>query len=190
MIQFYGVPRRCRTSSSNCISPPAYRAYGNVAQPNLYANYLALGGTALLFLWQRASLRTAFALAAAMLLAWACALSGSRAALLYALWFALLGAFAGRTQTGIDARRLKFAAYGLAGVLLSAPLPYPGSTMRCISAPRTRRIRTLAKLSSDRSEAAWHSGAWPGIFSPAPRSPAPVSANLLAPYSVRCCQPN
>ena len=70
-------------------------AYGNIAQSNLYANYLALGGTALLFLWLLGDVRTAYALAVAVLLAWACALSGSRASLLYALWFALLGASPG-----------------------------------------------------------------------------------------------
>ena len=89
MIQFYGLPAPLRDFIVELHHDPLHNgAYGNIAQSNLYANYLALGGTALLFLWQRSSLRTAYALAAAVLLAWACALSGSRGALLYALWFA------------------------------------------------------------------------------------------------------
>ena len=126
MIQFYGLPAPLRDFIVELHRDPLHNgAYGNIAQPNLYANYLALGGTALLFLWQRASLRTPFALAAAILLAWACALSGSRAALLYALWFAVLGALAARKQNGIEVRRLQFAAYGLAVVMLVAQLAVP-----------------------------------------------------------------
>jgi len=126
MIQFYGLPAPLEDIIDKLHHDPLHNgAYGNIAQCNLYANYLTLGGTALLFLWLRAGLRTAYALAAAALLAWACALSGSRSALLYALWIALLGALAGRTPAGVDSRRLKFAAYGLAGVLLAAQLAVP-----------------------------------------------------------------
>ena len=144
MIQFYGLPAPLRDIVAELHHDPLHNgAYGNIAQPNLYANYLALGGTALLFLWQRASLRTAYALAAAALLAWACALSGSRAALLYALWFAVLGVLAGRKQTGVEARRLKFAAYGLAGVLLVGATGCTLAQRRAASRPREPgRIRT------------------------------------------------
>ncbi len=126
MIQFYGRPALLQDIVAELGHDPLHNgAYGNIAQANLYANYLALGGSALLFLWQRSSLRAAYALAAAVLLAWGCALSGSRGALLYALWFAVLGALAGRKQNGVEAHRLKFAAYGLAGILLTAQLAVP-----------------------------------------------------------------
>ena len=101
VIQFYGRPALLEDIVAELHHGPQHNgAYGNIAQANLYANYLALGGTALLFLWQRRSLRTPYALAAAVLLACAGALSGSRSALLYALWFAVLGLLAGRMQTG------------------------------------------------------------------------------------------
>jgi len=116
VIQFYGTPALLQDVVAELLYP--YRAYGNIGQPNLYANYLALGGTALLFLWLRRNLRTGFALAAAVLLAWGCALSASRAALLYVLWYALLGLLAYKVQSGSDGRRLRSAAFALAAVIL------------------------------------------------------------------------
>ncbi len=126
MIQFYGLPALLQDIIAELHhGPDRNAAYGNIAQANLYANYLALGGTALLFLWLRGGLRIGYALAAAMLLAWASALSGSRSALLYALWFAMLGLLAGRMPARAAARRLKFAAYGLAGAMLAAQVAIP-----------------------------------------------------------------
>jgi O-antigen ligase len=129
VIQFYGTPALLRDVVAELIYP--YRAYGNIAQPNLYANYLALGGTALLFLWLRRSLRTGFALAAAALLAWACALSGSRTTLLYVLWYGLLGLLAHKVQSGSDGRRLRSAAFALAAVVLVlyAAVPWLNSAL-------------------------------------------------------------
>ena len=157
LIQFYGLPEPLRDYVAELHHDPLHNgAYGNIGQSNLYANYLALGGTALLFLWQRASLRTAYALAAAVLLAWACALSGSRGALLYALWFAVLGALAGRTQTGVDARRLKFAAYGLTGMLLAAQVAIPWLNDVLHLGPANQgAFERLAEISSDHSEVRW-----------------------------------
>jgi len=50
-IQFYGRPKLFEDVIAEL---HGIRAYGNIAQPNLYANYLALGEGALLFLWARA----------------------------------------------------------------------------------------------------------------------------------------
>jgi len=116
VIQFYGTPPLLQDVVAELLYP--YRAYGNIGQPNLFANYLALGGTALLFLRLRRNLRSGFALAAAVLLAWGFALSGSRAALLYVLWYGLLGLLAYKVQSGGDGRRLRFAAFALAAVIL------------------------------------------------------------------------
>jgi O-antigen ligase len=124
MIQFYGLPAVLQDIVAELPHGPA-AAYGNIGQSNLYANYLALGGAALLFLWLRGNLRTGYALAAAVLLAWTCALSGSRASLLYALWFALLGLLAGRVQSDPDGRHLRSAAYTLAAVILAAHVAIP-----------------------------------------------------------------
>ncbi|HYA47771.1 MAG TPA: Wzy polymerase domain-containing protein [Burkholderiales bacterium] len=101
------------------------RAYGNIAQPNLYADYLALGQGALVFLWLRAHVRSAYALLALALLAVGGALSGSRAIYLYALWFAAFGSWAAFTQEGIETRRLRFAACCVAGAAVAARLAVP-----------------------------------------------------------------
>ncbi len=139
MIQFYGRPALLEdvVTELHYVAGHA-RAYGNIAQANLFANYLALGGAALLFLWQRGSLRSALALAAGVLLAWACALADSRGTLLYALWFVLLGLLAGRMQAGPGARRLTLAAYGLAGAMLAAQFAIPWFNETLHSVPRAR----------------------------------------------------
>ena len=123
VIQFYGTPALLRDVVAELLYP--YRAYGNIAQPNLFANYLALGGTALLFLWLRGNVRIGFALAAAMLLGFGFALSASRASLLYVLWYVLLGLLACRVQSGSDGRRLRSAAFGLAAVILAEYVAVP-----------------------------------------------------------------
>jgi hypothetical protein len=100
------------------------RAYGNIAQANLYANYLALGESALLFLWVRARVRTRYALPALALLLFGSALSGSRSALLYALWFAALGFVTAGVQAG-ESRRMKIAAWVVAVLALGAHFLVP-----------------------------------------------------------------
>jgi O-antigen ligase len=186
MIQFYGRPALLEDIVAELHRDPLHNgAYGNIAQPNLYANYLALGGTALLFLWQRSSLRMTYALAAAALLAWACALSGSRAALLYALWFAVLGALAGRTQTDVEARRLKFAVYGLAGVLLAAQLavPWLNDAMR-LGPANQGAFERVVELSSAHAEPRWQLWrlAW-RIFADAPVAGAGIGEFAGAAFS-------
>ena len=122
VIQFYGRPALLVDFIADLHSK---RAYGNIAQANLYANYLALGEGALLFLWLRARVRTAYALAALALLVAASALSDSRSAVLYALWYAALGWMAVRFQDGTETRRLRFAAYCVAGAALAAYFTVP-----------------------------------------------------------------
>ena len=122
VIQFYGPPALLEDVIAELHGS---RAYGNIAQANLYANYLALGESALLFLWLHGRVRTAYALAALVLLVLGSALSGSRSALLYALWIAALGPLAERIQKGAEARRLKFAAYAVAVATLAAHFAVP-----------------------------------------------------------------
>ncbi|PYU89235.1 MAG: hypothetical protein DMG25_19155, partial [Acidobacteria bacterium] len=121
-IQFYGRPKLFEDVIAEL---HGIRAYGNIAQPNLYANYLALGEGALLFLWARGRLRTAYALQALAILLLGSALSGSRSVLLYALWYAALGVAAGRVQDRADARRLRVAAYAAGVAALSAFFAVP-----------------------------------------------------------------
>src|SRR6267143_5837393 len=123
VIQFYGRPRLLEDVIAELHG--SGRAYGNIAQANLYANYLALGEGALLFLWSRARVQTAYALAALALLLLGSALSGSRGALLYALWYAALGLLAMCVQEVEEARRLRFAAYCVAGLALAAHFAVP-----------------------------------------------------------------
>jgi len=160
VIQFYGRPALLEDIVAALHHNPQHNgAYGNIGQANLYANYLALGGTALLFLWLRRRLRTPYALAAAALLACSCALSGSRSALLYAFWFALLGVFAGRMQAGVEARRLKFAAYGYAVAMLVAQLAIPWLNDTFHLGPANQgAIERMVDISGNHGEARWQ--AW------------------------------
>jgi O-antigen ligase len=160
LIQFYGLPEILRGIVDELHDKPQHNgAYGNIAQPNLYANYLALGGTALLFLWLRGSLRSAYALAATVLLAWACALSGSRSALLYALWFAVLGLLATRLQAGVKGRRVKYAAYGLALMMLAAQVAIPWLNHALDLGPTSQgAFERVAQLSGSLGDGRWQ--AW------------------------------
>src|SRR5216684_1311285 len=123
VIQFYGRPRLLEDVIAELRG--SGRAYGNIAQANLYTNYLALGEGALLFLWIRARVRTAYALPALALLLLGSALSGSRGALLYSFWYAALGLLAMRVRDGEDSRRLGFAAYGVAVFALASHFAVP-----------------------------------------------------------------
>src|SRR5258706_5565061 len=123
VIQFYGRPWLLEDVIAELRG--SGRAYGNIAQANLYANYLALGEGALLFLWIRARVRTAYALPALALLLLGSALSGSRGALLYAFWYAALGLLAMRVRDSEGALRLRFAAYGVAVLTLAAHFAVP-----------------------------------------------------------------
>lgn len=122
VVQFYGRPALFEDIIAEL---RGRRAYGNIAQSNLYTNYLALGQAALLFLWMRARLRIAWAVAALVLLVVASALSGARAALLYAIWFAASGALFARAVGAADARRLQWGAVGIAAFLVAAHLLVP-----------------------------------------------------------------
>jgi O-antigen ligase len=121
-IQFYGRPGLYEDLIAELRGS---RAYGNIAQANLYANYLALGAASLIYLWLRGRLRSAAAIAALGLIALGSALSGSRSALLYAVWFAALAPLAARVPDRADARRLKFGAYCVACAMVLAHFAVP-----------------------------------------------------------------
>jgi hypothetical protein len=121
VIQFYGRPAFLEDIVAELIGN---RAYGNIAQANLYANYLAVGEGALVLLWVRGSVRAPYAFPALVLLAFGGALSGSRSALLYSIWFAVLGLIAARS--GHEATlRMKSTAFVVAGATLTAHIAVP-----------------------------------------------------------------
>jgi O-antigen ligase len=122
VIQFYGRPDLFEDVIAELRGG---RAYGNIAQANLYTNYLALGQVALLFLWLRARLRTGYAITGLVLLVVASALAGARGALLYAIWFAVLGALAPWVLDRSVATRLKWGAYCVAGAVVAAQIVVP-----------------------------------------------------------------
>jgi O-antigen ligase len=122
IVQFYGRPALLEGLIAQLRSG---RAYGNIAQANLYADYLALGQSALILLWLRRRLPTAYALPTLVLLVVGGALSGSRSIFLYALWLAALGTLAPYAQGGVDKRRLRYAAFCVAGAAVAAHLAVP-----------------------------------------------------------------
>ncbi|HTQ75768.1 MAG TPA: Wzy polymerase domain-containing protein [Burkholderiales bacterium] len=121
-IQFYGRPALLEDVVADLAGR---RAYGNIAQANLYANYIALGQCALIFLWLRRQVPTLAALPIAVFLAAAGALSGSRIAILFAGWIALFGVFSGRLVFGGDIRRLTLGAFAVAGCAVAMHFAVP-----------------------------------------------------------------
>ncbi len=148
MIQFYGLPAPLRDFIVELHRDPLHNgAYGNIAQPNLYANYLALGGTALLFLWQRSSLRTALRAGGrhiARLGLRPVRLTRRVAVCAVVRACSARSPGASRTATTCDACNSPPTAWR--ACCWSHNWPYPGSTTRCISAPRTR-VRSSAQWS-------------------------------------------
>jgi O-antigen ligase len=122
VIQFYGRPALLEDFIAEVHGA---RAYGNIAQANLYADYLALGEGALLFLWLRRRLRSIYALAALALLVLGSALTSSRSVVLYALSYAALTFSIVRAREPVEARRMRFAACVLAGAAFAAYFAVP-----------------------------------------------------------------
>lgn len=102
--------------------------YGNLGQPNHFANYIALALASLAYLVAAGKLRNAPAVALAPLLLFAIALTGSRSAWLYLLALAVTALWFGRRAPGADSRRLVISTLLLlAGFVLMqgvASLPF------------------------------------------------------------------
>ena len=110
IIQYYGRPFWLEDFVAELHGS---RAYGNIAQSNLYANYLALGLASPLYLWIRGGISSGGVIAGLALLNFAAALTGSRTWILYIAWFSVLCFMASRSRNAVQAQRLKKAAYGL-----------------------------------------------------------------------------
>jgi hypothetical protein len=104
---------------------------------------------------------------------------------LYALWFAVLGALAGRKQIGIEARHLRFAAYGLAGVLLAAQLAVPWLNDAMHLGPANQgAFERAVELSTAHAEPRWQLWrvAW-RVFADAPIAGAGIGEFAGAAFS-------
>ncbi|MGB5082477.1 MAG: Wzy polymerase domain-containing protein [Burkholderiales bacterium] len=135
-IQFHGRPALLQEIVAELRGG---RPYGNIAQANLYADYLALGEGALLFLWLRGRVRSIFALAGLALLVVGSALTSSRSVVLYALSYAALAFFTVRAHDPVETRRLRFAACFLAGAALAAYFAVPWANSAFHSGPHFDR---------------------------------------------------
>jgi hypothetical protein len=87
IVQHHGVPRVLAGLIGTAAGP---RIVGHVGQPNILADYLALGQAALLYLLVRGRIRAAFWWAAAALLILASSYTQSRGAILFSLWICAL----------------------------------------------------------------------------------------------------
>lgn len=118
LIQWVGIPG---VLSDFVAELPRGRAYGNIAQANLFANFLAVGGAGLIFFWSRLSISTPIGLALGCLLAASGALSGSRAALVYPAYFVALALwFSHKNLENQELRRVVRASLMLFAVVLLA----------------------------------------------------------------------
>jgi O-antigen ligase len=87
IVQFYGVPRMLGGFIGTASGP---RIVGHVGQANLFAEYVALGQAALLYLVARELLRGPWWWGAAALLVLSSAYTQSRSAVLFSLWICAL----------------------------------------------------------------------------------------------------
>ncbi len=94
------------------------RAYGNINQANLFADYVALGFCALAYLWVTGTIRARTGAALALLLLAGLALSGSRSVWLYLTWLiAWCGAWWLKGRATAAAKLCLFAVAGLIAVV-------------------------------------------------------------------------
>lgn len=115
-IEYYGVFGRF------IVAPSKDRVWGNLAQPNHLADYLALGLASVAYLFARRRMSGVLATLLCALLAYVLVLTGSRAALLYIAGFVVLAAFQlWRSRDDEHRRLLGFSVLALATATV---LPY------------------------------------------------------------------
>ena len=159
--QHYGIFGAYIVVSSNA------RVWGNLAQPNHLADYLALGLASIALLFAVRAVRTWLALPLALLVVYVLLLTGSRTALLYLLALPILAGWLMWRQPGTTARRL--LVFGLTTLFTFYALPpvlgalLPGSLPDAINS--LGRLQGVV-FSSEERIAIWR-GAWQ-IFTEAP----------------------
>jgi O-antigen ligase len=115
IVQSYGVPQ---VLEGIVARRSGVKAVGHVAQSNLYALYLALGQTSLVYLLLRGRVRVAVAVLAALMLAYAAALSQSRSAVMFIIGLVVLAWFARGAE--LPATRLRRASLAMALAVAAA----------------------------------------------------------------------
>lgn len=130
------------------------RVFGNLGQPNLFADQLALAGVSLLYLWTTNTLRGCIAIAFGALLLIGLALSGSRSAWLFAVWL-LTWSVLHRFRSG-DARFGGVSVSIAVGLALLAVLPWllPPIELSGVRASPTSALERLAGLRDGLGEGA------------------------------------
>lgn len=117
ILQFHGHPALI----DDLITPrQGNRVFGNIAQANLYADYLALGTVSAIHLHCRRALGVTALCLSLILLGYAAALSGSRLAILFAIWPAALAVLL-RNPPG-DSQAIRKTAIFAAALLLGTHL--------------------------------------------------------------------
>ncbi len=154
VIQYFGRPRWLEDLVSGLASG---RAYGNIAQANLFANYLAVGEASLVFLWARRSIGSPAAIWAAVLLAGAGTLSGSRSTILFAIWFAVVAGWFATKRSNSEYKRMAIASAGMALGVVCASITALGieSLAAAPGAHSAARVLEGAALYSDPRWPAW-----------------------------------
>lgn len=133
--------------------PVSARVFGNLGQPNLLADQLALAGVSLLYLWITGALRAGLALPLGVVLIGALSLAGSRSAWLYG------GALLGWTLTSLLQRadanfgRLALALIAALGVLALAPALLPSVNFASASQLPSSAFERLAAMRLDTATA-------------------------------------
>lgn len=102
------------------VMPTDGGVWGNLGQPNHFANYLSLTLASVLLLWSRQKLTTPLALILAAWMGLMLTLSGSRSVWLYATWFALVAAWWNWRVPSLPARRLMRATVMFIPLMLLA----------------------------------------------------------------------
>lgn len=115
-IEYYGVFGRF------IVAPSKDRVWGNLAQPNHLADYLALGLASVAYLFAGRRMSGVLATLLCALLAYVLVLTGSRAALLYLAGFVVLAAFHLWRRRDDEHRRL--LGFSVLGLATATVLPY------------------------------------------------------------------
>lgn len=150
LIQAYAPPGMSFPLIAPLDSP---RVFGNLGQPNLLANQLAVAGVSLLFLWTNGSIPSRVVLPIGAALIAGLSLTGSRSAWLYVV--ALLAWTLWNRRTTADARyaRLSIALGVTIALLATAPMVLPAVSYNGTAAA-TSSFERLAAMRLDQPGAA------------------------------------
>jgi O-antigen ligase/polysaccharide polymerase Wzy-like membrane protein len=136
LVQSSGIATPLDAIIARPLSP---RAHGNLNQPNLLADLLALGVASAIFLRSDGALGRVAAGGAPLLLAAALVATGSRSGLVFAAWTLAWSVWWWRASPGVASRRAVRVAllFVAALALVQAVLAYSGTSTMSVTANRT-----------------------------------------------------